>query len=529
MILDAARRTFLMAAGYGGGAAGSSPSKTSGTTPQAFEKLEVRSQTDLADTVLRLARQAGASYCDVRIGRDQTEFLFAREEKLQKCSSTYSTGLGVRVLLNGSWGFAGSKITSEAEASRAVAEAIENARAAGLFQTKPIILEEIPAYQDAWIMPVKVDPFAVPVEEKAAKLLNINAAALKAGADYCRSMLWAVREEKLFASSRGSRIHQTRMRVFPQFSVTVIDKQSGRFAERDSLLPPRAAGWDYVSAWDGEGEAALAAAQAREKLHAKSVQPGAYDLVIDPANLWLTIHESVGHSTELDRALGWEADFAGTSFVSPGHLDRLQFGSPLMTVMGDRSQEGGLATVRYDDDGVRTEGAEFPIVENGVFRNYQMAMGQAQLVGKERSNGCAYADAPTAFPIQRMPNISLQPGPKETSLADLISGVERGILISGAGSWSIDQQRDNFQFGGQLFWEISKGKLEPMLRDVAYQGRTVSFWNSLDGIGGPSTYELGGAFTCGKAQPMQLAPVSHGAVPGRFRGITVLNTDSTEL
>jgi TldD protein len=530
-MIPGARRSFLKATGYVCGAASGifSAPETFGATPEAFEKFDAQAQGDLADTVLQRARQAGASYCDVRIGRDQTEFLFAREEKLEKFSSTYSTGLGVRVLLNGSWGFAGSKITSEAEAVRAVAQAVENARAAWLLQTNPIVLEEIPAYQDEWAMPVRVDPFAAPVEEKAARLLNINAAALKAGADYCSSMLWAAREEKLFVSSRGSRIHQTRMRVFPRFSVTVTDKQSGRFAERESLLPPRAAGWDYVGAWDGEAEAALAAAQVREKLHAKSIQPGAYDLVIDPANLWLAIHETVGHSTELDRALGWEADFAGTSFLSPDHLDRLQFGSPLMTVIGDRSQEGGLATVRYDDDGVRTEGAEFPIIQNGVFRNYQMAMGQAQLIGKARSNGCAYADAPTAFPIQRMPNISLQPDAKETSLADLIAGVERGILVSGAGSWSIDQQRDNFQFGGQLFWEITNGKLGPMLRDVAYQGRTVSFWNSLDGIGGPSTYELGGAFSCGKAQPMQLAPVSHGAVPARFRGVTVLNTERTDI
>ena len=355
MAPDAARRSFLKATGYACGAASGifSAPETFGAAPEAFEMLEVQAQSDLADSVLRLARQAGASYCDVRIGRDQSEFLFAREDKLQKFSATYSTGLGVRVLLDGSWGFAGSKIASEAEAKRAVGQAIENARAARLLQTKPIILEEVPAYQDDWTMPVKVDPFAVPVEEKAAKLLGIKAAALKAGADYCNSMLWAVREEKFFVSSRGSRIHQTRTRVFPQFSVTVMDKQSGRFAERDSLLPPRAAGWEYLSAWDGEAEAALAAAQAREKLHAKSVQPGAYDLVIDPANLWLTIHESVGHSTELDRALGWEADFAGTSFVSPDHLDRLQFGSPLMTVIGDRSQEGGLATVAYDDDGAR--------------------------------------------------------------------------------------------------------------------------------------------------------------------------------
>ncbi len=532
MMLDGARRHFLKATGYAWGAAASSlfsAPETLGMTPEAFERLEVQSQADLADAALKQARQAGVSYCDVRIGRDQSEFVYAREEKLQQFSSVYSAGFGVRVLLNGSWGFAASNVVSEAEASRAVAQAVDNARAANLLQTRPIILEDIPAYQDDWAMPVKVDPFAVPVEDKAAKLLAINAAALKAGADYCNSMLWTVREEKLFVSSRGSRIHQTRVRVFPQFSVTVIDKQSGKFAERDSLLPPRAAGWEYVSAYDGEAEAALAAAQAREKLTAKSVEPGAYDVVIDASNLWLTIHESVGHSTELDRALGWEADFAGTSFVTPEKLDRLQFGSPLMTVIADRSQEGGLATIGYDDDGVRTKGAEFPIIENGVFRNYQMAMGQAQLIGRDRSNACAYGDAPTAFPIQRMPNISLQPSPQETSLADLISGVERGIFISGAGSWSIDQQRDNFQFGGQIFWEIDKGKLGPMLRDVAYQGRTVPFWNGLDGLGGKSTYELGGAFTCGKAQPMQLAPVSHGAVPARFRGVTVLNTERTDI
>jgi TldD protein len=498
-------------------------------SPQAFDSLDPGAQSSLADTALRLAQKAGASYADIRIGRDRSESASAREEKLQHFNSTFSAGFGVRVLLDGSWGFAGSRIASEAEVARATAEAVENAKAARLLQTRPIVLEDIPAYQDEWIMPVAVDPFAIPVEEKAAKLLGINAAALKAGADFCNSSLWMVREEKLFASSRGSCIHQSRVRLWPQFTVTAIDKQSGKFATRDSLLPPRAAGWEYVSGYDGAAEAALAAVQAREKLAAKPVEPGVYDLVIDPANLWLTIHESTGHSTELDRALGWEADFAGTSFVTPDMLDGLQFGSPLMTVMADRSQAGGLATIGYDDDGVRTKGAEFPIVEKGIFRNYQMALGQAQLIGRQRSNGCAYADAPTRFPIQRMPNISLQPGADDTSLADLIAGVDRGIFISGAGSWSIDQQRDNFQFGGQVFWEIRHGRLGPMLRDVAYQARTVPFWNSLDGIGGKSTYELHGAFTCGKAQPMQLAPVGHGAVPARFRGVTILNTERKDI
>ena len=502
---------------------------SSSLSPQAFENLDINSQTSLADTALRLAKKAGAGYADIRIGRNRDESASAREDKLQHFNSTFSAGFGVRVLLDGSWGFAGSRIVSEAEVARATAEAIENAKAARLLQTRPIELEDTPSYRDEWIMPVAADPFTVSVEQKAAKLLGINAAALKAGADYCSSQLWIVREDKLFASSRGSRIHQSRVGIWPQFTVTAIDKQTGRFATRESLYPARAAGWEYVAAYDGDAEAALAAAQAREKLAAKSVEPGQYDVVIDPANLFLTIHESVGHSTELDRALGWEADFAGTSFVLPEMLDGLQFGSPLMTVMADRSQEGGLATIGYDDDGVRSTEAEFPIVEKGIFRNYQMALGQAQLIGRQRSNGCAYADSPTAFPIQRMPNISLQPGAEPVSLSDLIAGVDRGIFISGAGSWSIDQQRDNFQFGGQIFREIRNGKLGPMLRDVVYQARTVPFWNSLDGIGGQSTYELHGAFTCGKAQPMQIAPVGHGAVPARFRGVTILNTERKDI
>jgi TldD protein len=251
--------------------------------------------------------------------------------------------------------------------------------------------------------------------------------------------------------------------------------------------------------------------------------------VLDPGNLWLTVHESIGHSTELDRALGWEANYAGTSFVTPDKLGKLKFGSPLLNIAADRSQEGGLATVGFDDDGVKSAGSEFAIIEDGVFKNYQTAIGQAQLIGGQRSNGCAYADSPASFPIQRMPNISLKPNPQKTSLDDLIGDVKEGIYIVGAGSWSIDQQRYNFQFGGQLFYEIKNGKLGGMLRDVAYQATTTEFWNSLDGLGDKTTYELGGSFYCGKGQPSQIAPVSHGAVPARFRDINVLNTERKDI
>jgi TldD protein len=496
---------------------------------EAFAALDPAARLKLADMALTLAKAAGASYADVRVGRNQREFIRARERRIEEFDAMLTVGFGVRVLIDGSWGFAGSEVITEDEVRRAVAFAVDNAKAARLIQANPIVLEEVPAYQEDWVMPLGRDPFAVPASDKAAKLIAINEAALKAGGDYCMAFFSSAREETLFASSRGSRITQTRVRSHPRFEVTAVDKQSGRFATRVSLAAPRGAGWEYIDAQDLVGEATLAAQQAREKLAAKPVVPGKYDLVIDPTNLWLTIHESVGHATELDRALGWEANFAGTSFATPDKLGTLRYGSPLMNITADRSQPSGLATVAFDDDGVRTAGAEFRIIADGIFQNYQMAIGQAALIGRAHSNGCAYADSPTAFPIQRMPNISLEPNPQPTSLDDLFADVDDGIYVVGDGSFSIDQQRYNFQFSGQLFYEIKNGKRGAMLRDVAYQGRTPDFWNAMDGLGDKSTRFVGGSFFCCKGQPSQLAAVSHGAVPARFRQINVLNTERRDI
>jgi TldD protein len=526
------RRDFLTMVGCGcGGLAAhmAIPGEGAAGASDLYATFDRAAQLNLADSALRLAKLAGASYADIRIGRTEYEALHAREERLENFRSSFSSGFGMRVLLDGSWGFAGSTFLDEAEIARVVALALGNAKAAHLIQTTPILVEDIPAYQEDWTMPMRIDPFSISVEEKSAKLLAINAAALKAGANFVTSAIDIAREEKFFVSSRGSRICQSRVRIFPHLEVTAVDKETRKFATRETLAPPRGAGWEHILDFDFEAEAALAAEQARQKLAAKPVVPGPCDLVLDPGNLWLTIHESIGHSTELDRALGWEANFAGTSFVTPDKLGKLKFGNPLLNVIADRSQEGGLATVGFDDDGVKSAGAEFPIIENGIFKNYQTAIGQAQLIGGARSNGCAYADSPTRFPIQRMPNISLQPNPAKSSLDDLIGDVKDGIYIVGAGSWSIDQQRYNFQFGGQLFYEIRNGKRGEMLRDVTYQATTTDFWNSLDGLGDRSTYVLGGSFYCGKGQPPQIAPVSHGAVPARFRQINVLNTERKDI
>jgi TldD protein len=256
------------------------------------------------------------------------------------------------------------------------------------------------------------------------------------------------------------------------------------------------------------------------------VEPGRYDLVIDPTNLWLTIHESIGHATELDRALGYEAAYAGTSFATLDQLGSLRYGTDLMHVTGDRHTPHGLSTVGFDDEGVAAQ--RWDIVRDGVLVGYQldrrMARQNADALGVSRSNGCAYADGPHRVPVQRMPNVSLQPVADGPTTEQLIAGVERGIYVVGDKSWSIDMQRYNFQFTGQRFYEIRAGRLVGQLRDVAYQAVTTEFWGSMEAVGGPSTYVLGGAMNCGKAQPSQTAAVSHGCPAAVFRGVNILNT-----
>jgi TldD protein len=291
-----------------------------------------------------------------------------------------------------------------------------------------------------------------------------------------------------------------------------------------TLAPPAGRGWEYVTGtgWDFDAEIAQLPELLREHAKAPSVEPGRYDLVIDPSNLWLTIHESIGHATELDRALGYEAAYAGTSFATLDRLNSLQYGSGLMNVTGDRTAEHGLATIGYDDEGVA--GQQFDIVRDGVLVGYQLNRQMAHANGFGRSNGCAFADSPGHIPLQRMANVSVQPAPDGPTTEELISGVERGIYVVGDRSWSIDMQRFNFQFTGQQFHRIENGRLVGQLRDVAYQATTTEFWGSMAAVGGPSTYVLGGAFNCGKGQPGQVAAVSHGCPAALFQGVNVLNT-----
>jgi TldD protein len=301
-----------------------------------------------------------------------------------------------------------------------------------------------------------------------------------------------------------------------------LNAAAGDFQQRRALDGPSQAGLEYLDTHPWRREAERGANEAVEKLSARPVEPGEYDLILHPSHLWLTIHESVGHPTELDRALGWEANFAGTSFLTPDQTGKLTYGSKLVNFFADRTQLQGLATVGYDDDGVPAQ--RWHLVKDGIFVDWQTTRELAPLIGRKTSYGCTHADSWGSVAFPRMPNVSLEAGADRRSLEELASGVKKGIVIYGDGSFSIDQQRYNFQFGGQTFWAVEDGRITGMLRDVAYQARTPDFWASLDGLGGPETYELGGSFGDGKGEPGQANAVSHGCPVARFRRVNVLNT-----
>lgn len=477
---------------------------------------------DLLRRALDTAKSRGASYADVRIARFLRQQIATREKRVTNLTNSESFGVGVRVLVDGTWGFAASRQVSADEVDRVAAQAVGVARANRAAQQKPVVLAPVKAYKDAWQTPITKDPFKIPLEPKVDLLLAINAEALKVkGAAFCNSFMAFAKEEKLFGSTDGSEIEQVIVRVMPAFTVTAVDRSTGKFKTRNSLAEPMGTGYEFVERWPWMEEAGKAAEQAVQKLTAKSVTPGKYDLILAPSNLWLTIHESVGHPTELDRAMGYEANYAGTSFLTTDKMGRFRFGSPLVNFVGDRTQKDGLATAGYDDDGVPT--TEWDIVKDGIFVDYQTTREQANWIGRERSYACSYADSWGSVPFQRMPNVSLRPGRERLTLAELIADTKNGLLADGRSSYSIDQQRYNFQFSAQLLWEVKDGKIKGLIEDAAYQAITPEFWNSCDRICSEG-YELGGSFFDGKDEPGQNNAVSHGCAPARFRQVNILNT-----
>ena len=480
----------------------------------------------LADAALASARQRGADHADFRLERIRVGTLRLRDGQLDTSADTEDLGIAVRVVHDGAWGFA-SGVDRTPEAAATLSEqAITAARVSRVLSSDPVVLAEEPVYAGAsWISAYDVDPFDVAEDERIGRLAELSDRLLSAeGVDHVDAHLTHVRENKFYADTAGTSTTQQRVRLQAQFTAVHVDQAAGTFFSMRTLAPPVGRGWEFLTGtgWDFDREVDELPGLLVEHVKAPSVEAGRYDLVIDPSNLWLTIHESIGHATELDRALGYEAAYAGTSFATPDQLGSLRYGSPIMNVTGDRVVDYGLATIGYDDEGVATQ--QFDIVRDGILVGYQLNRHMARANGMGRSNGCAFADSPGHIPLQRMANVSLQPASDGPTTADLISRVERGIYILGDRSWSIDMQRYNFQFTGQQFFRIENGQLAGQLRDVAYQATTTDFWGAMEAVGGPETYVLGGAFNCGKGQPGQVAAVSHGCPSALFRGVNVLST-----
>jgi TldD protein len=482
---------------------------------------------DLLMDALNAAKAAGASYADVRIGRYRRQFIGTRERQISGISDGESYGLGVRTLVGGAWGFASASVMTTDGVAKAAREAARLSRAAKSVQKRPVELAPVTPVQGTWITPIQRDPLEVPIADKVAMLFAANEAALKVpGVRFVQSGFQLLREIKMLATTEGTNITQTFIRVGPSFSATAVGE--GDFQSYSEELGARSLGWEYIESLEMPKHAAEWASIAVQKLAAKSVEPGRYDLILEPTNLWLTIHESVGHPTELDRALGYEADYAGTSFVAPPEavIGKLRYGTPLMNIQGDRTQEGSVSICKWDDEGVPAD--QWLIIEKGTFKDYQTTREQAawisKLTGNHKSHGCSFAQSWSDVQFQRMPNVSLLPAEKDVSANDIISATDRGVLIKNRGSWSIDHQRYNFQFSGQAFYEIRGGKVTGMLKDVAYQSNTPVFWNSMDMIGGKSTYWLGGTFGDGKGQPSQSNSTGHGCPIARFRNVNIINS-----
>ncbi len=498
----------------------------------------------LADVALNAATKAGASYCDVRIGRYLNQFIITRDLNVENVVNTESAGVGVRVLANGAYGFAATSDMSPDAVAAAARQAVAIAKANARLQSEPVRLAPVKGVGEVkWATPIKKDWRAVPIKEKAELLIAANKAGLDAGASFMNAQMFQVNQQKYFASTDGSYIDQDVHRMWVPVTATAVDKVNNKFRSRQGLSTPVGMGYEYLdglaadkikaaggvatlykNSYDLIEDARAAGRQAKEKLTAKSVAPGKYDLVLSPEHMYLTIHESVGHPTELDRVLGYEANYAGTSFATLDKWEtkKFKYGHERVNIFADKTAPGSLGAVGYDDEGVRCK--KWDIIKDGILVNYQATRDQAHIIGEKESHGCSYADSWSSVQFQRMPNISLAAGTAKLSPDQMVADIKKGIYIVGAGSFSIDQQRYNFQFGGQLFYEIVDGKIGAPLEDVAYQSNTQEFWNACGAICDQSDYRLGGSFFDGKGQPSQVSTVSHGSSTTRFNGINVINT-----
>ncbi|MCC7002990.1 MAG: TldD/PmbA family protein [Gemmatimonadaceae bacterium] len=537
------RRDFLATTGLAASALALTARRVDATgtrSPILNERTEPDPQVKvLLLEALTAAKLAGASWADARIQRQRRQNLGTREQQVTQVSDTDTIGCGVRVLVDGTWGFSATRSLTKDGVARAAKQAVALAKANRVARDRLVRLAPTDVHPNAtWKSSYTIDPWSIAVEDKVALLMAANAEAMKVkNIRFVNSNLSFVKEERSYANSEGSMITQDVVRSWVTMSCTAVSDDRTETATRGpEVVQPMGRGWEYVLENDIVKNATVWAEQAREKLTARPVDVGRWDLILHPSQLFLTIHESIAHPTELDRAMGYEANYAGTSFIAPPNdvLGKLRLGPDHLTIRGDRSEPNALATIGYDDDGVKPE--TFDIVKNGIFWDYQTTREQAEWLRPwyeknnmpVRSHGCSYAQSWGDVAFQRMPNVSIVPDQKvDRSLNDIVSATDKGIVMIGRSSYSIDQQRYNAQFGAQVCYEVKSGTIVGQLKDVAYVMRTPDFWNAVDLLGGKSSYELGGTFNDGKGQPGQSNAVSHGCPPVRFKNINVINTGRT--
>ena len=471
----------------------------------------------LAQLAVEAALAAGAAYADARAVTRRTQDISCRNGRVETLDDAETEGIGVRVLVDGAWGFAADRRLDEQGARAAAARATAFARAAG--GRGPKALAPLGAVSGSYRTPFEINPFSIPLADKVALCLRAEAALAHAGVTMRQASLRALREHRVLVTSEGVVTDQEIVECGGGIDATATTDdlhQVRSYPSAHGGLSAQA-GWEHVLALGLEREAPRVGEEAAALLQAPPAPAGVMDVVIDAEQMALQVHESVGHAVELDRIYGTEASYAGTSFLAPGDLDRLQYGSARMNVTSDATTPRGLGSFGFDDEGV--PGVRQPIVAEGVLRGFLASRETAAALGRG-DGGTMRADGWSRMPLVRMTNLHLEPG-DGGSLDELVDGVREGILLATNRSWSIDDKRLNFQFGTQVAWEIRNGRRGRLLRDATYTGVTPQFWGSLDAVGGPDEWRLYGLTNCGKGQPGQSAHVSHGAAPARFRGVQV--------
>jgi TldD protein len=475
---------------------------------------------DLIDRALDAAQHAGATYADVRLVERQSETLTVKNGALEAAESDHSAGFGVRVLIGGAWGFSSSSELAADEVDRITREAAAIARASAGTRRTPVVLDETPPSVGRYATPVDEDPFAVGVDEKLRILLAADAEMARVpGVSLRESSMECARERKTFASTEGARIEQEIVESGAGLEVAAVspDELQLRSYPQPSGGQVVTGGFGAVRALDLPGHAGRIAEEAVALLAAPQCPAAETTVILDSSQVALQIHESCGHPIELDRVLGQEASFAGTSFLTLDKLGTLQYGSELVNIDADATAPGGLGTFGWDDEGVPAQNV--PIVSGGRFVGYLTNRETAPVIGR-RSMGASRASGWNRIPMIRMTNVSLRPGSAGT-LEDLIADTREGIYLESNRSWSIDDRRLNFQFGTQVGWLIRNGRRTQLVRNATYTGITPVFWGSCDAIAGPQAWTLWGVPNCGKGEPMQTGHTGHGASPARFRNVQV--------